>query len=106
MGKRLDGIESGLPKEKETRRREEKEMKQKELAEMLGVSNAYISMVLSGRRQPSKRIAKALSTIKVNQNLVKSEAKMPILSHARLPVPALPRTHSSLYHRSTDFKYP
>jgi len=44
-------------------------MIQKELAKELGVSEAYISMVLSGRKNPSKRIAEKLT------NLVNSEAK-------------------------------
>ena len=43
-------------------------MTQAELARELGVSRAYISMVLSGRKQPSKRMAERLT------ELVNSEA--------------------------------
>jgi transcriptional regulator with XRE-family HTH domain len=35
-------------------------MKQAELARELGVSKAYISMVLRGKKKPSKRIAEKL----------------------------------------------
>jgi transcriptional regulator with XRE-family HTH domain len=69
-------------------------MTQTELAKELNVSKAYISMVLSGKKKPSKRITERLT------NLVNSEAKNPILSHARLPVPTLPHVQSQriLYH--------
>ena len=65
-------------------------MKQVELAKQLGVSKAYISMVLNGKKQPSKQITKALAELGVNQELVNFEARNQILSHARLPVPTLP----------------
>ncbi len=47
-------------------------MKQAELARELNVSKAYISMVLSGKKKPSQRVAERLK--KVNF-LVNSEAK-------------------------------
>ncbi len=65
-------------------------MKQVELAESLGVSKAYISMVLSGKKQPSKRVADRLRELGVNQKVNQIEAKSSILSHARLPIPTLP----------------
>ena len=66
-------------------------MKQVELARRLGVSKAYISMVMSGKKKPSERISLGLTRLKVNLEMVNSEAKYPILSHARLPVPTLPQ---------------
>ena len=65
-------------------------MKQIELAQQLGVSKAYISMVMSGKKKPSKRITSSLNRLGVNQETVNFEAKKSILSHARLPVPTLP----------------
>jgi len=65
-------------------------MKQVELAQRLGVSKAYISMVMSGKKKPSKDIAKGLHRLGVNQERVNFEAKKSILSHARLPIPTLP----------------
>ena len=44
-------------------------MTQTELARELNVSKAYISMVLSGKKKPSKRVAEKLT------NLVNSEAE-------------------------------
>ena len=66
-------------------------MKQVELAQQLGVSKSYISMVMSGKKKPSKRILSRLKKLGVNYETVNSEAEKSILSHARLPVPALPR---------------
>jgi len=63
-------------------------MKQVELAQQLGVSKAYISMVLSGKKKPSKRVAERLREVNFSVNF---EPREPILSHARLPVPALPQ---------------
>jgi transcriptional regulator with XRE-family HTH domain len=65
-------------------------MKQTDLAQRLGVSKAYISMILSGKKKPSKRIAAELNKLWVNFG-VNSEASNPILSHARLPIPTLPQ---------------
>jgi transcriptional regulator with XRE-family HTH domain len=65
-------------------------MKQIELARLLGVSEAYISMVLKGKKVPSQALAKKLALLGVNQDLVNFEANSLILSHARLPVPTLP----------------
>jgi len=62
------------------------------MAEILGVSKAYISMVLSGKKKPSIQMAKRLKRMGIEVNYqVNFEAKTPILSHARLPVPALPQ---------------
>jgi len=72
-------------------------MRQVELANRLGVSKAYISMVLSGKKQPSKQMASRLKRMGIEVNsLVNSEAKNQILSHARLPIPTLPRTGNRL----------
>ena len=75
-------------------------MKQVELAQQLGVSKAYISMVVSGKKQPSKRIAQRLKRLGVNLQTVNFEARNPILSHARLPIPTLPRIYNypTSYH--------
>ncbi|MFC1918606.1 helix-turn-helix domain-containing protein [Chloroflexota bacterium] len=62
-----------------------------ELARQLGVSKAYISMIMSGKKKPSKRIMSSLNRLRVNQQTVNFEARNPILSHARLPIPTLPR---------------
>ncbi|MFC2017573.1 helix-turn-helix domain-containing protein [Chloroflexota bacterium] len=65
-------------------------MKQVELAKQLGVSKAYISMVMSGKKKPSKRVTSSLNRLGVNHETVNFEANNPILSHARLPIPTLP----------------
>ena len=66
-------------------------MKQIELADRLGVSKAYVSMVLSGKRKPSKKLSTRLKMMGIEVNSqVNFEVKTPILSHARLPVPTLP----------------
>ena len=65
-------------------------MKQVELAQQLGVSKAYISMILSGKKKPSKHIEEGLNKLGVNQKTVNFEARKNILNHARLPVPTLP----------------
>ena len=67
-------------------------MKQVDLAKQLGVSKAYVSMVLSGKKKPSKQIATRLKRMGIEVNSqVNFEARNPILSHARLPIPTLPR---------------
>ena len=48
-------------------------MKQIELAKELNVSKAYISMVLSGKKQPSQRVAEKLKEVNL---LVNSERKI------------------------------
>ena len=66
-------------------------MRQVELAQRLGVSKAYISMVLSGKKKPSKQVATRLKRMGIEVNSqVNFEAGKGILSHARLPVPTLP----------------
>jgi transcriptional regulator with XRE-family HTH domain len=71
-------------------------MKQYEIAKQLGVSRAYISMVVRGKKKPSIRIAKRLKTLGIEVNsLVNFEAKNQILSHARLPIPTLPREEAT-----------
>jgi len=73
-------------------------MKQVELAQRLGVSKAYISMVLSGKKKPSKELATRLKRMGIEVNsLVNFEARNPILSHARLPVPTLPLIRNGCY---------
>jgi len=71
-------------------------MKQVELAQRLGVSKAYISMVLSGKKKPSKQLAARLRRLGVNLETFNFEARNPILSHARLPVPTLPHIQDYL----------
>ena len=72
-------------------------MKQVELANKLGVSKAYISMVLSGKKQPSKQMTAKLQRMGIQVNsLVNSEARNQILSHARLPIPTLPQIRNQL----------
>jgi len=72
-------------------------MKQVELVNKLGVSKAYISMVLSGKKQPSKQMTAKLQRMGIEVNyLVNSEAKNQILSHARLPIPTLPQIRNQL----------
>jgi transcriptional regulator with XRE-family HTH domain len=66
-------------------------MKQVELANRLGVSKAYISMVLSGKKKPSRLIAMRLERMGIEVNF---EARNQILSHARLPIPTLPRART------------
>ncbi len=81
-------------------------MKQVDLAKQLGVSKAYVSMVLSGKKKPSKQIATRLKRMGIEVNSqVNFEAKSPILSHARLPIPTLPHMQSDLtfYHITYHF---
>ena len=66
-------------------------MNQTELAKTLGVSKAYVSMIMNGKKKPSKRMVSILQALKVNQPEVKIEAKNEFLSLACLPIPALPR---------------
>ena len=41
-------------------------MKQIELAQKLGISKSYLSMILSGKRIPNPELAKAISSQKVH----------------------------------------
>ena len=72
-------------------------MKQAELAQQLGVSKAYISMVMSGKRKASKRVAEKLKEVNLVVNSVSAAG---ILNHARLPIPTLPQmqNQSIFYH--------
>jgi len=66
-------------------------MKQVELANRLGVSKAYVSMIISGKKKPSKQVVTRLKRMGIEVNSgVNFEAKSPILNHARLPIPTLP----------------
>jgi transcriptional regulator with XRE-family HTH domain len=67
-------------------------MKQIELATLLGVSEPYVSMILKGTKKPSKSIQKKLIILGVNLEMVNFEFNKSILSHARLPIPTLPRS--------------
>ena len=70
-------------------------MKQVELAKQLGVSKAYMSMIMNGKKKPSKNVSLQLKRLEVNFE-VDSEARNRILSHARLPIPTLPpKSHTS-----------
>jgi len=74
-------------------------MKQCEIAKELGVSKAYISMVMRGKKKPSKQITTRLNTMGIEVNsLVNFEAKNEILSHARLPIPTLPQIQNTEYN--------
>jgi transcriptional regulator with XRE-family HTH domain len=67
-------------------------MNQTELAKALGVSKAYVSMIVSGKKKPSKRMISILEALKVNQPEVKIEARNELLRLACLPIPALPQS--------------
>ena len=41
-------------------------MKQVELAEQLGISKSYLSMILSGKRTPNPELAQRLSSLEVH----------------------------------------
>ncbi len=41
-------------------------MKQVELAQQLGISKSYLSMVLSGKRTPDTELARKLSSLEVH----------------------------------------
>ena len=41
-------------------------MKQVELAQQLGISKSYLSMILSGKRTPNQELAKKLSSLEVH----------------------------------------
>ena len=41
-------------------------MKQVELAQQLGISKSYLSMILSGRRTPNPELARKLSSLEVH----------------------------------------
>ena len=51
-----------------------KKLKQKELAERLGISKSYLSMILSGQRIPNPELAERLSSLEVHN----FEAKYPL----------------------------
>jgi len=66
-------------------------LKYTQVAQQLGVSKAYISMVMSGKKKPSQRVAEELTKLGVN-----FEGNSGILSHARLPIPTLPQMGNQL----------
>jgi len=66
-------------------------MNQTEIAKQLRVSKAYISMVINGKKKPSKMVSEELTRLGVN-----FQAKSSILSHARLPIPTLPQIRNQL----------
>jgi len=61
-------------------------MKQVELAQRLGISKSYLSMILSGQRTPNQELARKISS----QNVHKSEAVSPCKGGA-LPAELQPR---------------
>lgn len=71
-------------------------MKQVELAKQVGVSRAYISMVMSGKKKPGKDVVNKLSRLGVNLEMVNFERNKAILSHARLPFRHIPPNLKSL----------
>ncbi|MFC1912596.1 helix-turn-helix domain-containing protein [Chloroflexota bacterium] len=72
-------------------------MRQVELAKILGVSKAYVSMILSGKKKPSSQIATRLKRLGIEVNSqVNFVAGESILNHARLPIPTLPLNLKSL----------
>ncbi len=63
-------------------------MKQVELAQQLGISKSYLSMILSGKRTPSPEVARIISSQKVH----KSEPVSPCKGGA---LPTEPQPHLS-----------
>ena len=43
-------------------------MKQVELAQQLGISKSYLSMILSGKRTPNQELARIISSQKVHKS--------------------------------------
>ena len=67
-------------------------MKQVELAQRLGISKSYLSMILSGQRTPNPELARRLSSLEVH----KSEAVSPCKGGA-LPAELQPHYAIILY---------
>jgi len=57
----LGGIGTWLQEEKKTKG--EKKMRQTELAQRLGISKSYLSMILNGQRTPNSELAGRLSSL-------------------------------------------
>ena len=66
-------------------------MKQVELAQQLGISKSYLSMILSGKRTPNQELARKISSQKVH----KTEPVSPCKGGA-LPIELQPRVSSVL----------
>ena len=47
-------------------------MKQVELAQQLGISKSYLSMILSGQRIPNEKLARRISSLEVHNFEAKS----------------------------------
>ncbi len=67
-------------------------MKQVELAQRLGISKSYLSMILSGKRTPNQELVQKISS----QNVHKSEAISPCKGGA-LPTELQPHYDKILY---------
>ncbi|MFC1907651.1 helix-turn-helix domain-containing protein [Chloroflexota bacterium] len=50
-------------------------MKQIELAQQLGISKSYLSMILSGKRSPNQELARKISSQKVHKSETNSTCK-------------------------------
>ncbi len=50
-------------------------MKQVELAQQLGISKSYLSMILSGQRIPNPELARKISSLEVHKTEVVSPCK-------------------------------
>ena len=66
-------------------------LKQKELADRLGISNSYLSMILTGKRNcPSELIERLQSTLGIH-NIVKNQLQSPLYTQeVRGSSPLLP----------------
>jgi len=53
-------------------------------------------MIMGGKMKPSRRIIAWLNRLGVNLEMVNFEAKKPIISHARMPIPTLPQVQKSM----------
>ncbi|MFC2003155.1 helix-turn-helix domain-containing protein [Chloroflexota bacterium] len=50
-------------------------MKQVELAQQLGISKSYLSMIMSGKRTPNQELARKISSQKVHKSETNSQCK-------------------------------
>ena len=60
------------------------------MARELGISKSYLSMILTGKRTPPDKLTQRISELRS-----RDAARGEVLSHARLPIPTLPRVGES-----------